>query len=180
MANVFRSKEVYKHPPKSLKDANVIIPVRGVYVTGEYRPPYYNDNGVMITEINSNKAVVASFTEKSIDTYDSVLRVLSFDIDTTCPDITQYTTAQASSGYDTVLKVLGFDINTGVPDCLFYTQESASSGYDPVLRVISFDIDATLPNVQPYAKQTYSNTPEPTLRITTIQTEKAIISDYNI
>ena len=41
MANVFRSKEVYKHLKYDLHDRNEIVAVQGVYVSGEYRPPYY-------------------------------------------------------------------------------------------------------------------------------------------
>ena len=43
MAEVFKSQEVYKHVNYDLHDRNEMIAVRGVYVTGEYRPPYYNE-----------------------------------------------------------------------------------------------------------------------------------------
>ncbi len=180
MANVFRSKEVYKHPPKSLHGKNVIIPVRGLYVTGEYRPPYYNENGIMITDISGSKPKIVNFTDKiSLSGDDPVLRVLSFDLDTSVPDLTIYTTESASSGYDFALKVLTFDLDTSFPDCLFYTSETVSSGVDFALQVLDFDLDATYPDISFYNKTNKSNTPEPMLRITSIQTEKAIISDYN-
>ena len=180
MANVFRSKEVFKHPNKNLHGRNEIIPVRGVYVSGEYKPPYYSESGLRITEINSTHAKVVDFTTKSQSSgYDNVLRLLTFDIDNTCPDFVQYTTASASSGLDHVLRLIDFDVDSSCPDCLFFTQASASSGYDHVLKLIDFDVDNTLPDFQLYSSIRNSSPPEPLLRLTTITTEKATISNYN-
>ena len=72
MANIFRSKEVYKKVNKneSSYDRDVLIPVGepakpnseyGVYVAGEYRPPYYTD-GLTILGFSSEHVHVVDYT----------------------------------------------------------------------------------------------------------------------
>lgn len=68
MADIFRSKEVYKHAPKEEGGQERIIPVKGVYVTGEYRPPYYAENGIQITMFDSGRATVVDYTSTYLDT----------------------------------------------------------------------------------------------------------------
>ena len=71
MANIFRSKEVYKKVNKneSSYDRDVLIPVGepakpnseyGVYVAGEYRPPYYTD-GLTILGFSSEHVHVVDY-----------------------------------------------------------------------------------------------------------------------
>ena len=66
MANVFRSKEVYKKIGKhdNIYGIDIIVPVGehdhpggGMYVTGEYRPPYYTD-GLTLESISSTPATI--------------------------------------------------------------------------------------------------------------------------
>ena len=68
MANIFRSKEVYKHLKYDLHNRNEMVAVQGVYITGEYRPPYYNEPCVHIYEISGQDCIVANFESEEVDT----------------------------------------------------------------------------------------------------------------
>ena len=70
MANIFNSKEVYKRIPKVSSKDNPLRKVRGIYVTGDYRPPYYIDSSLHIAEINTNKPTIVDFTQVTKPTYD--------------------------------------------------------------------------------------------------------------
>ncbi len=67
MADVFKSQEVYKHVNYDLHDRNEMIAVRGVYVTGEYRPPYYNNPILALTYIRGVDCTVANFKTEYAD-----------------------------------------------------------------------------------------------------------------
>ena len=149
MANVFRSKEVYKHLKYELHDRNEIVPVQGVYVSGEYRPPYYNNPVLMIYEMSSQPAKIVDFQDinRSSDE-DTVVKVLDFSVDFQPVSITNYTTASESTGEDTVVKVLDFSTTFLQPSFTHYNR-----------------------------KQT-NMTPEPMLRLSTLTSEKATIENY--
>ena len=68
MANIFKSKEVYKHV---IKPGNVhqLIPVRGVYVANQHRTPYFIDHTISISAISNTPATVTIYTDVDIDVY---------------------------------------------------------------------------------------------------------------
>ena len=68
MSNIFRSKEIYKRIPGVSSDNNPLRVVQGMYVSGEYRPPYYIDGFVQVSNIKTKKATIKNYTqaEKSL------------------------------------------------------------------------------------------------------------------
>lgn len=70
MSNVYRSKEVYKRLKGVPSDMNPLRIVRGVYVSGKYRPAYYIDSCVLIEEIQSTNAVISDYISISATTTD--------------------------------------------------------------------------------------------------------------
>jgi plasmid maintenance system antidote protein VapI len=90
MANVFRSKEVYKKIPKVSPDENPLRAVRGIYVSGAYRPAYYIDAFIHISNINTTKATIADYTERSTNiTDDGAMRLVQVKFDDLV--LTEYT-----------------------------------------------------------------------------------------
>ena len=170
MANVFRSKEVYKHLKYELHDRNEIVPVQGVYVSGEYRPPYYN---------NPQPAKVDDFQDvnRSSDE-DTVVKILDFSVDFQTPSITNYTAASESSGEDTVVKILDFSVNFLEPSFDFYKTISESSGEDTIVKVLDFSTTFLQPSFTHYNRKQTNMTPEPMLRLSTLTSEKATIENY--
>ena len=71
MANIFKSKEVYKHVTTEPYNGgqHKLIPVRGVYVANVYRPPYCIDHTLEITNIESTVAEIEEYKETPITVY---------------------------------------------------------------------------------------------------------------
>lgn len=181
MANVFRSKEVYKHLRYDLHDRNEIVPVQGVYVSGEYRPPYYNNPILRIYDLDSNPAKVVDFQDTSASTgEDTIVKVLDFSANFMTPTITNYTAASVSAGEDTIVKVLEFSANFITPSFDFYKTISENAGEDTIVKVLGFSANFTQPSTYTwYHTKKTQCTPEPMLRLTTLSTEKATIENYS-
>jgi len=68
MANIFKSKEVYKHVIKP-GDIHQLIPVSGVYVANQRRTPFYIDHTISIVGIGTTPANVVTYVETDVDVY---------------------------------------------------------------------------------------------------------------
>jgi len=68
MADIFKSKEVFKNLNQSIgyraKENENVRRLRGLYVTGVYRPPHYIDRTLFISDINSNIPLIESYGDK--------------------------------------------------------------------------------------------------------------------
>lgn len=110
------AKEIYKKPPKNVtSDKNVIVPIRGIYVTGVYKPPLYMETGVHIVAIDSTPATIKDYTTAYADDYDpttSGFHVLDVFVDPTPYNIEAYRSAVAPNQVDTTASGLHlYDIN---------------------------------------------------------------------
>ena len=131
MANVFRSKEVYKHLKYDLHDRNEMVPVQGVYISGEYRPPYYNDPCIHIYEISSQNAKVDSFQDiDATSGEDALVKIIDFSVSTSPITITDYTTASTDTGEDSLVKILDFWVQMEQPYLDFYESKNQNAGED--------------------------------------------------
>ena len=148
MANVFRSKEVYKHLKNNPHDRNEIVPVQGVYVSGEYRPPYYNNPTIKIYTIESQPAEVVDFQDVNESTGDdAIVKVLDFSADFKTLNITNYTIASKSTGDDAIVKVLDFSAAFLQPSFTYYNQKQTNMTPEPMLRLSSLSSEkATIEN----------------------------------
>ena len=118
MANTFRSKEVYKKLRKEVHNRHTMVAVEGVYVSGEYRPPYYANMGVTITGINCNKALIEPYTDVSViaTDFDYALQLLDIDVNPICPSLQKYQTVKETlTDFDYALQLLDIDVNETVP-----------------------------------------------------------------
>ena len=89
MANIFQSTEIYKRLPNVQPSQNPLRAVRGMYVSGTHRAPYYIDAGCLITAVETTPATVASYTERTDTLQDpGGINILSAEI--TAPVITNY------------------------------------------------------------------------------------------
>lgn len=180
MGSVFRSKEVYKKLKYDLHDRNEIVAVRGVYVSGEYRPPYYNEPILRIYEMSSRHATVVDFREtvRSSDE-DACVKVIDFGTQILTPTITNYTTASADTGEDGCVKVIDFAVQPLSPILDWYTSDSISAGEDGCVKVIDFGVSTiSIPQPTVYTTDRGESTPEPTLRLTSFTSELATITNY--
>lgn len=178
MANIFRSKEVFKNARKRNGD-KVVVPVYGVYVSGEYKPPYYNDMGVRITNISSNPATVANFTQNEITMRDDhVLNLIELTMDTTCPTIINFTQDEKTMKDDHVLNLIDLTMDASLSYIISYTQDEVTMHDDHVLNLLELTMDYGLSSYTQYTKTHKNMTPDPSLRMTSIRTSKATVSNY--
>jgi hypothetical protein len=180
MANVFRSKEVYKHLKYDLHDRNEMVPVQGVYISGEYRPPYYNDPCIHIYEISSQNAKVDSFQDiDATSGEDALVKIIDFSVSTSPITITDYTTASTDTGEDSLVKILDFWVQMEQPSLDFYESKNQNAGEDSLSKILDFWVQM-IPIQQPivYQTQRSQSTPEPMLRLSSITSENALIENY--
>lgn len=178
MANVFRSKEVFKNTRK-LSGDKVVVPVYGVYVSGEYKPPYYNDMGVRIANISSNPATVADFTQDEITMHDDhVLNLIELTMDTTCPSVVSYTRDETTMKDDHVLNLIDLTMGTSLSYIISYTQDEITMQDDHVLNLLELTMDYGISSYTQYSNTHKNMTPDPSLRMTSIGSSKATVSNY--
>ena len=187
MANIFRSKEVFKKKSTVIKNTETdstlykpfengeIVPVIGVYVTGEYRPPYYNNPGILLTEINSNKATVADFTQRSTSVKPDYSLNLH-DIQAVDPlEIIPYTTRSTSVKPDYSLNL--HDIQAVDPlEIIWFVTVKSSVKPDYSLNLHDIQIVDHL-EIEYLTPINYPTAPEPMLRVTNITTNRAVVTN---
>lgn len=176
--NVFRTKEIYKHIPYDVHNKNEIVPVRGVYVSGEYSPPYYNEPCILVTQLSSQHATVDDFETDQFDISPTETSGL-YNIGLTA---STYTLQRYERNWE--------DISPTKTSGL-YNISATSSTY--TLQRYEKDIDDISPtetsglyNIgiksSTYVKTTFSvlktsSTPEPILRITNLSSEDCTVTD---
>ena len=149
MANVFRSKEVYKNFRYDIDKTKKVVAVQGVYVASEYRPPYYNEPGIHIYEISGQHCTVADFKTEEVQTQGmQTAGMYMFDITESA-----YTLERYEKDY----------VDTkGMETAGMYMLELVDSGY-------RLDI---------YGKKSSNSTPEPMLRISSLTSEACLVENY--
>ena len=148
MAYIIKSDEVYKH----IKGKHKIVPVQGVYVTGEHRPPYYNEAGVHILSLSTQPATVNDFKDVTLVQSDAVVKLVDFYAIPGSPTLTFYTTATADAGNDTITKLVDFyAIPTPISQPIVYhsVEDDATPG-EPILQLTGFSTEpCEVTNISP-------------------------------
>ena len=137
MANIFKTNEVYKHLKHGFKPEESVVAVRGMYVSGEYRPPYYNEGAIRILDYQTTPAKAVSFKNVSRRDEDTGVKVIDFNAEFFHPTITNYTTRSVSAGEDTGVKVLEMNAGFFIPTYTYYYKDYANSTPEPMLRLTS-------------------------------------------
>ena len=175
VANIFNSKEVYKRIPKVSSKDNPLRKVRGMYVTGDYRPPYYIDSSLHIMEINTNKPTIVDFTQASASTEDHVLNILPIEVLTDRPNIIQYSKASKELESDHVVNILPIQASTDSLSILSYTSASVELASDHVVNILPISMESEGLDITWFSKKKYETQPEPLCLIYSISTSKASI-----
>ncbi|MBO4736312.1 MAG: hypothetical protein J5614_07945, partial [Paludibacteraceae bacterium] len=63
MSDFHKSKEVYRYTPTANGDK--LVPVRGLYVSGLHKEPWYIDHAVTVTGFESNEGTVVHYTSRT-------------------------------------------------------------------------------------------------------------------
>lgn len=132
MSGYYKSKEVYKQYRDSEGNPH-ITPVRGLYVGGEYTPPYYIDHNITITEITSTKCNAVHYTEESCDLNPAeILKMSSYT--TTPVGVVDYT-ENSTDMTESILKISSY--TTTPAEVVTYTTQN-SSNEESMLKVSSY------------------------------------------
>lgn len=179
MANVFRSKEVYKNIRFEIDKTKKVIPVQGVYISGEYRPPYYNEPCVHIYEISSQDCNVADFKTDEYNTQGmETAGMYMFDVSTPTYSIQRYSTEYAEASPTETGGMYLFDISVASYNLQRYgkdyvdTQGMETAG---MYTLIFFDQGYSITR---HSKNDNGSTPEPIIRITGLSSENCIVENY--
>lgn len=178
MANIFRANEVYKKPSKFLHDKNEMIPVRGVYVTGEYRPPYYSDSGLTLTSISSTSPTIVNFIDEYKDITDNTLGFSNIDCSINSVEYVRFTNDMCELN---PTNTIGFsNINCSINNIELYRFEKDHKDIiDNTLGFANVEFSLDAMQIIRYNESFKSNTPMPILRLINISSETATITDYN-
>lgn len=188
MSNIFRSKEVFKKLSTVTKndetnskyyqpfeDGKSIVKVRGVYVTGEYRPPFYIDSGLTINSIESNQVNIVNYTKEDIELEpDGVLNITDINSHDDLV-ITPYTVSELELKPDGVLNI----IDVSSPDELnvfWYSHIEVNTDPSGVLNITDINSYNDLA-IAFYDEENHETAPEPCLRITSISTNTALVEN---
>ncbi len=187
MANIFRSKEVYKKVNKneSSYDRDVLIPVGepakpnseyGVYVAGEYRPPYYTD-GLTISSISSKHVTVVNY----IDEYKNVKTptTVAFDFESSEADFKflRYTKESYDVSPTPTVSAFGFTSDPCTFNAYRYGRDYKDITPTPTTVAFGFiENAATFINKKQYKDQ-LNNQPEPGIQLEGITSQPATVTD---
>lgn len=165
MANIFRSKEVYKKHGESL------YAVRGMHVAGIHKEPYYIDHVLNINSIQTTKAVVEEYTSLEIEHDNAAVGIVG--VGSSNLIITQYTTAAVNTSADAVVGIIGVNTVSEL-DILRFTSRDVQTSMGEVVGVIGAnvsDLDIIL-----YDDIPYNHNREYLVCIKEISTTKATIT----
>ena len=179
MANVFRSKEVYKHLKYELHDRNEIVPVQGVYVSGEYRPPYYNNPVLMIYEISSNDCFVEDFQTDETDVYMSeTAGIYDFGFSDPVFDIQRYSAQYLDTDIQKTSGIYSIDFADPTFTIIRYGREYQDFTDNNTAGIYDISLQTPTTTFERYSQHTNGSTPEPILRLSTLTSDKATVENY--
>lgn len=171
MATLFRSDEVYKKISKNVHNREEIIPVRGMYVSGQHSSPYYAEPALAFTGITSQPAEIYSLTSSAQSTTDHVLNIINIDMDGEVT--TEFFTKASDESFDTVLNIINIDFDGDFNEIEFF-QKTTSDTFDTALNVLTVDMVGD-PVIESLPIETRNEWPEPILTLSGITSDSASI-----
>lgn len=139
MAEIFRSKEVYKQ----IRDADnipKIIPVRNIYVAGAWLTPVYMDHYCTILSMSSNEPNVGDFTTETQNQtdHDGHLNIITVEADSVDQKIDwYYKSTENPSDKEGHLNIITLDVPSTKPSLIIYDKIGDSVGHDCGARILS-------------------------------------------
>lgn len=179
MANVFRSKEVYKHLKYDLHGKNEIVPVHGVYISGEYRPPYYNESGISIYEISSKNCNVVDFKIEEVDTARTKTAMMyKIGVSESVYNIQRYETESVSLKTIQTAGLYKLDVTKTSYNISRFEKDYINAPSTQTAGMYKIDISDSVYTKTVYGTNRDNSTPEPILRLTSFVSESCIITNY--
>lgn len=180
MSNVFKTNEVYKHLKHGFKPQETITPVRGVYVSGEYRPPYYNDGVVVIVDFQATPAIAASFKSEYTELGPiQTSGMYQINVSTPTLHIQRYTREFKELDPIETSGMYKMDVSSPVLYVSRYERDYDKTYDLDVCGMYQLDVSDPTFHLTRYYKDYGNSTPEPILRITGITTAACTVENYS-
>jgi hypothetical protein len=157
-----------------------MVPIRGMYVTGEYTPPEYIDPALCILEFKTNNVTIENYVEKSVD-YEMGSSHHLFDIDVDDSfDIVAYSKATAPDQTDgTTHHLFDIDVDDSF-DIVAYSKATAPDQTDGTTHHL-FDLSvAPTFIIDSKSNEECSSQPEPILRLIEFNVSTPTIEDVSL
>ena len=191
MANIFKAKEVYKKISSNLNPDKPLVKLHGLYVAGMYRPAYFIDATLTLSQLDSIPATVVYYTEQEVhQVLDVGVTMTEFDVNTSNIVVTKYTVDSTSKWFDIGVTMTKFDVDTSNVSYVKYTTNTLHGYFDIGVTMTEFDVEtpyeSTIINQRQTATRPYwkiipkPNTQPPglpVLSLTDISTTRATITN---
>lgn len=177
MSDVLKyAKEIYYHFRDDNGDPRTVA-VRGVYVTGVFKPPQYMDPMLRILEVNANNAKIEDYIETSYtQTVGASHHLYDMDLNTTFR-VDVYTTGKiADQKISTTHHLFDFDLDTTFHTEDFYTTSMPNQTIGTTHHLFDFDTDPTY-SIIGYTRIIAGSQPEPMLRMIEFNINTSTITD---
>jgi hypothetical protein len=179
MANVFRSKEVYKNFRYDIDKTKKVVAVQGVYVASEYRPPYYNEPGIHIYEISGQHCTIADFKTEEAETQGmKTAGMYMFDITESAYTLERYSTQSKDATPTETAGMYMFDITESAYTLERYEKDYIDTKGMETAGMYMFDIVDSGYRLDIYGKKSSNSTPEPILRLSSLTSEACVVENY--
>lgn len=168
MSGIHKSREVYKFTTTE-RDGRVIIPVRGLYVSGLHTEPWYIDSYIDIVGYTSRPATIRDYYESDISVNLDALSMSGFE--STQIEVVGYSSTSVSYSLD-ALSLTGF-ISTPL-NIIPYTSSAVTSNLNS-LSLSGFE--STAINIEEYYTVYVDSSLESILSIDTYTSSTCTITD---
>ena len=179
MADVFKSQEVYKHVNYNLHDRNEMIAVRGVYVTGEYRPPYYNEPTLKISYIQSINPTIVNFeTEESETTTPQTTGMYKFAVSGSTYDIQRYSSESVDASNAQTVGMYNFNVSATSYVIDRYGKDYIDASNAQTVGMYNFAVSNTQYQIIRSPIIHTNSTPEYGLGLSFLRTDSATVENF--
>lgn len=173
------AKEIYYSFREDRTGTRKVVPVRGVYVTGEWKPPTYIEPILRITEISANRATIADYIETNFPNTSPTTQHLYDVMPSYTISTVQYTTNTMPTQY-----------HRNTTQHLYDVMPSYSLRFEPFIQTTMptqyhrntthhlYDISISgYPTSIPIPTTLAGSQPEPILRLIEVNVNSATITD---
>jgi hypothetical protein len=143
LSNIFKSKEIYKKIPVKVNPNKPIVVLRGLYVAGKYRAPYWIDAVLNIKQLSTTRAAdVVYYTTREVhQVLDVGVTMTEFDVNISNIVVTKYTVDSTSNWFDIGVTMTKFDVDTSNMSYLKYTTNTQHGYFDIGITMTEFDVE---------------------------------------
>lgn len=175
---ISNAKEIY-YSFRDEQGVRKLTPVRGVYVTGEWKPPMYMEPILQVLEFKTNKCLIQEYieTNKTV-TSDTSHHLYDVDIDSSFR-IDVYSTATApTQTHDTTHHLYDVDIDSRFHIDYYQTTNVPTQTHDTTHHLYDVEIDGSF-QIVPKSTCIGGSFPEPILRVIEYNVTAVTIEDLS-